>query len=66
MLTSHHDERSTEMDDERRVIDFAGVAIGTVDDDGWVGDFAGVRFGVLTKDDVIDFAGVRVGAPVEP
>jgi hypothetical protein len=53
------------MDDERRVVDFAGVATGTVDGDGWVTDFAGVRFGVLTKDDVIDFAGVRVGAPAE-
>ena len=53
------------MDDERRVIDFAGVATGTVDDDGWVSDFGGVRFGVLTKDDVIDFAGLRVGAPAE-
>ena len=60
---SHPPGEEQEMDNERRVVDFAGVAIGTVDDDGSVSDFGGVRFGVLTKDDVVDFAGVRVGAP---
>jgi hypothetical protein len=55
------------MDNRRRVRDFAGVAIGTVDADGWVYDFGGVRFAALsTKDDVVDFAGVRIGLPVEP
>ena len=48
------------------MIDFAGVTIGTVDDDGGVNDFAGVRFGALPKDDIIDFAGVRVGNPRRP
>lgn len=64
-VTTTREER-VEMDEKRRVEDFRGVAIGTVDDDGWVTDFAGVRFGVrTTKDDVIDFSGVRLGASVQ-
>lgn len=49
------------MDGKRRVIDWRGIAIGTLTDDDQAVDHAGVRFGVARGDVVVDFAGIRVG-----
>jgi hypothetical protein len=51
------------MDEERRVVDEGGVAIGRTGRDGWVLDFGGVRIGRVLDDDVVeDFGHVHIGA----